>query len=67
LSLGGKLVTPALECGLLPGVLREELLEFGAIVEAVLTIADLHSAKKIWLVNSVRGWRECRLLNDNGV
>jgi para-aminobenzoate synthetase/4-amino-4-deoxychorismate lyase len=65
LSLGGTLVTPALKCGLLPGVLREELLEVGAIKEAILTVADLHSAKKIWLVNSVRGWRECTIEIDN--
>lgn len=57
----GELLTPALECGLLPGVLREELLEVGAIREAVLTLEDLRSADTIWLVNSVRGWRECTL------
>lgn len=61
ISLAGKLLTPALACGLLPGVLREELLEVGAIHEAVLTLADLKKADKIWLINSVRGWRECRL------
>jgi para-aminobenzoate synthetase/4-amino-4-deoxychorismate lyase len=60
-SLQGELLTPALTCGLLPGVLREELLEVGAIREAVLTQADLADAEKIWLINSVRGWRECTL------
>jgi branched-subunit amino acid aminotransferase/4-amino-4-deoxychorismate lyase len=33
----------------------------GAIREAVLTRADLRNADKIWLINSVRGWRECKL------
>jgi para-aminobenzoate synthetase/4-amino-4-deoxychorismate lyase len=61
ISLSGKLLTPALECGLLPGVLREELLEAGSIREAVLTMDDLCAADKIWLINSVRGWRECIL------
>jgi branched-subunit amino acid aminotransferase/4-amino-4-deoxychorismate lyase len=31
----------------------------GAVREAVLTLDDLRAAEKIWLVNSVRGWREC--------
>ena len=60
-SLQGELLTPALDCGLLPGVLREELLQVGAIREAILTLNDLYRADRIWLVNSVRGWRECCL------
>ncbi|MBL0224069.1 MAG: aminodeoxychorismate synthase component I [Geobacteraceae bacterium] len=63
ISLNGELLTPALDCGLLPGVLREELLEVGAISEAVLTLDDLKAAETIWLINSVRGWRECRIQN----
>jgi len=46
-----------LSCGLLPGVLRAELLERGVIAEAVLTLADLRRADGLWLINSVRGWR----------
>jgi para-aminobenzoate synthetase/4-amino-4-deoxychorismate lyase len=61
ISLNGELLTPALDCGLLPGVLRQELLEVGAIREAVLTPEDLYAADTVWLVNSVRGWRECIL------
>lgn len=61
ISLEGKLLTPTLSCGLLPGALRQELLEVGSIREAVLTKEDLLAAEKIWLINSVRGWRECQL------
>ena len=61
ISLHGRLLTPTLECGLLPGVLRAELLATGIVREAVLTPADLEAADAIWLINSVRGWRECRL------
>jgi len=61
ISLKGELLTPALDCGLLPGVLREELLDVGAVREAVLTLEDLRAADRIWMVNSVRGWRECQL------
>jgi para-aminobenzoate synthetase/4-amino-4-deoxychorismate lyase len=60
-SRHGELLTPALMCGLLPGLLREELIEVGAIREAVLTLGDLKDADTIWLINSVRGWRECRI------
>jgi para-aminobenzoate synthetase/4-amino-4-deoxychorismate lyase len=61
ISLNGELLTPRLECGLLPGVLREELLEVGALREAFLTLDDLLAADAVWLVNSVRGWRECKV------
>jgi para-aminobenzoate synthetase/4-amino-4-deoxychorismate lyase len=59
ISLNGELLTPAQDCGLLPGVLRQELLEVGAIREAVLTLDHLKTADTVWMVNSVRGWREC--------
>ncbi len=55
LRLGGELLTPALECGLLPGILREELLEQGRAREAVLTLKDLANAEKIYFGNSLRG------------
>jgi 4-amino-4-deoxychorismate lyase len=52
---GGPLLTPALACGLLPGVFRGELLESGEAKEAVLTENDLHRAKAIFVGNSLRG------------
>ncbi|KFL30107.1 hypothetical protein JP75_16035 [Devosia riboflavina] len=55
LQRGGKLLTPALSSGLLPGTLRAELIETGEAQEAILTLADLHSADAIFLGNSVRG------------
>jgi para-aminobenzoate synthetase/4-amino-4-deoxychorismate lyase len=53
----GRLYTPALTCGLLPGTLREELIDLprAAASEAVLTLADLQHADRIYLGNSVRG------------
>lgn len=62
--LDGVMLTPSLDSGLLPGVLREELLRVGGISEMVLTLDDLYRAEKIWLINSVRGWRECRLFEQ---
>lgn len=49
------LLTPALSCGLLRGVLRQELLDAGKAREAVLTRADLQSAEQIYVGNSLRG------------
>jgi 4-amino-4-deoxychorismate lyase len=50
-----RLVTPPLACGLLPGILREELLETGAATEQRLTLADLREAEAVFLGNSLRG------------
>jgi 4-amino-4-deoxychorismate lyase len=51
----GPLATPPLACGLLPGILREELLASGAAVEGVLTLDDLRRAAAVFLGNSLRG------------
>ena len=51
----GRLRTPPLASGLLPGTLRAELLATGQAVEQVLTLADLADAEALWLGNSVRG------------
>ena len=55
-SLGGKLFTPPLGCGLLPGVLRAELLERMVISESIVERDALARADAIWFINSVRGW-----------
>jgi branched-subunit amino acid aminotransferase/4-amino-4-deoxychorismate lyase len=55
------LFTPPVSCGLLPGVLRENLIRRGRCVEAVLTIKDLKKADAIYCGNSVRGLVEVRL------
>jgi para-aminobenzoate synthetase/4-amino-4-deoxychorismate lyase len=62
LKIDGKLVTPPLTCGLLPGVLREELFEQGTISERIMYPEDLKKAEEIWLINSVRGWRRCNII-----
>jgi 4-amino-4-deoxychorismate lyase len=55
------LVTPALASGLLPGVLRGELLETGRAREAVLGPADFANAKALFVGNSLRGLIPARL------
>jgi para-aminobenzoate synthetase/4-amino-4-deoxychorismate lyase len=51
----GKLLTPPLGSGVLPGVLRAELIASGKAEEAVLMPEDLSSAEAVYLGNSVRG------------
>jgi len=65
-QIDGERLTPAVQCGLLPGVFREELLEKQEIKEAIISAKELSQAEKIWLINSVRGWRECRLKTGLG-
>jgi para-aminobenzoate synthetase/4-amino-4-deoxychorismate lyase len=56
-ELGDTRWTPPVECGLLAGTYRAELLARGAIEERVMTVAELRSATRCWLINSVHGER----------
>jgi para-aminobenzoate synthetase/4-amino-4-deoxychorismate lyase len=58
----GKLLTPALCHGFLPGVLRRSLIEGGRAVEADLRPADLVSSDAWFVGNSLRGLRKATLL-----
>ena len=51
-------VTPPVECGLLAGTMRAELLEAGTITERRIAVEELRAASQLWLVNSVHGWVE---------
>jgi para-aminobenzoate synthetase / 4-amino-4-deoxychorismate lyase len=55
-QLDGRWLTPPLDSGLLPGVLRAELLAQGRIKEARLTRDDLARAEGLAFFNSLRGW-----------
>ena len=57
----GALATPRLDCGLLSGVLRGELLDQGRAREAIYTLDDLKSAKVLFVGNSLRGLIPARL------
>jgi len=57
----GVLATPRLDCGLLPGILRGELLDEGRAVEAIYSFEDLKAAKAIFVGNSLRGLIPARL------
>ncbi|MHB1486234.1 MAG: chorismate-binding protein [Acidimicrobiales bacterium] len=62
--LGGRWWTPPLDCGVLPGVERERLLEVGELAELVLTVADLGAAEELAVVSSLRGWQPAVFIED---
>ncbi|MFZ2853147.1 MAG: aminodeoxychorismate synthase component I [Rhodocyclaceae bacterium] len=51
----GLLLTPPLACGLLPGVMRRQLLESGRAVERILTKDDLQATPALYMGNALRG------------
>jgi len=57
LKLNGRWLTPPLEDGVLPGIMRAILLEDRRyqLAEQVLTLADVQAAEQIMLCNSLRG------------
>ena len=62
-GLDGARVTPPVASGLLAGTFRAELLDRGEISERVVTLEDLRRATRIWLINSVQGWRSATLID----
>jgi len=60
----GCLLTPPVACGLLPGTLRQELLNAGVLVEETIRREELLAARRLWLINSVRGWRRVTLHSE---
>jgi para-aminobenzoate synthetase/4-amino-4-deoxychorismate lyase len=66
LDLDGDLVTPPIVCGLLPGIMRNRMLEEGAIREAIVSKDDLNRARSVRLINSVRRWINVDLIDDVG-
>jgi para-aminobenzoate synthetase/4-amino-4-deoxychorismate lyase len=61
-SLRGKLLTPPVTSGLLPGTFRADLLAKKQVEEKVLTIDMLGECEHIYVVNSVRKWREAVII-----
>jgi para-aminobenzoate synthetase/4-amino-4-deoxychorismate lyase len=55
----GRLITPPIGCGLLPGVHRRYILETNpTAIERTLTLEDLRQADAVYLCNAVRGLRQ---------
>jgi len=64
IDLDGTLVTPPVGCGLLPGTFRAHLLETGRTVERVVRVDELLRARRLQLVNSVRGFQDGRMVDS---
>jgi para-aminobenzoate synthetase / 4-amino-4-deoxychorismate lyase len=59
----GRLYTPPLTCGLLPGVFRRYILDkTPGASERILSIDDLRDADAIFICNSIRGMRKVELM-----
>ena len=56
-KFGDDWFTPPVESGLLPGILRGELLEQGKVKQRKLLTDELAEVSEIQLVNDLRGWR----------
>ena len=56
----GRLVTPPLACGLLPGTLRAHLLDQGEIAEQVIRLDQLAGCE-LYRINALRGWERAQL------
>jgi para-aminobenzoate synthetase/4-amino-4-deoxychorismate lyase len=61
ISIDGRWWTPALDCGLLPGVERARLIEAGVLAERPIKLGELADAAEIAVINSLRGWRAARI------
>jgi para-aminobenzoate synthetase / 4-amino-4-deoxychorismate lyase len=59
--LDGRWWTPPLDCGLLPGVERQRLIDTRLLGERAITVAELQQAEGLAVINSLRGWRSARL------
>jgi para-aminobenzoate synthetase/4-amino-4-deoxychorismate lyase len=60
-EVDGRLLTPPLAAGALPGVLRAQLIEAGRAVETSLSRDDLETAERLFIGNSLRGLRQACL------
>jgi para-aminobenzoate synthetase/4-amino-4-deoxychorismate lyase len=60
-NIKDKLITPPISSGLLAGTFRAWLLDQQKISEEIITIDDILLANRIYLINSVRKWRQADL------
>lgn len=61
---GDRVLTPRIESGVLPGVVRQVLLDHNLASEGVLTMNDLESADEIFLTSSTRGVHPVALMGE---
>ena len=62
-EIGGKVVTPALETGCLPGITRELVLERCEVEEVMMGVEGLEKVEAMWVTSSLRGVQRVGWLN----
>lgn len=60
----GDWYTPPVECGLLEGVFRAELIRAAKLSTRILTLGDLGRVEEWAAMNSVRGWKKAVLTTE---
>ncbi|HSL30593.1 MAG TPA: aminodeoxychorismate synthase component I [Anaerolineales bacterium] len=63
-ELDGRLFTPPITCGVLPGTFRAHLLEIGQLQERTIRVDELKDCTRIFRVNSVRRWQEVHVRSE---
>ena len=61
-QIDGKLLTPPMTCGLLPGILRQQLIGSGKARESILLPDQLETADAVFLGNSLRGLIQVKVI-----
>lgn len=62
--MDGQWITPALTCGLLPGIGRQVALAQGRVVEGVVRLSDVPRVQQWAFINSLRGWMPAQMLGE---
>ncbi len=60
---GGRVFTPALESGCLPGVMRAEVMDRLEVEEGLWPVEVLQEAEEVWLTNAIRRVRQVTMLD----
>ncbi|WP_066192476.1 MULTISPECIES: aminodeoxychorismate synthase component I [Gracilibacillus] len=60
----GRYYTPPVTDGLLPGTLREKLIDQDLLIEKSIALQELADYEKIWFINGLRGWIEIELTDE---
>ena len=63
-KIEGEFFTPPIECGLLAGTFRAELIASGEVKERVIRVSDLGKCEAMYLVNSLRKWVKVELQSE---
>ncbi len=58
----GSFATPPVGCGLLAGTARAEAIASRGVVERTISVDAMMAARRVWLTNSVHGWREAHIV-----